>query len=150
MVRHFDTELKDLRDGLMAMAGQVEEMIDLSRAAVSEGSAAKADRVTELDRKVDEQELKLDQACIDLLALRSPIATDLRLIASSLMLFGFGFLSQNLSRWAALAAWTAVYFGYSRSSHNEMQELHRALSGASGFVYPLIAAALWWRSVGVR
>ena len=72
------------------------------------------------------------------------------LIASSLMLFGFGFLSQNLSRWAALAAWTAVYFGYSRSSHNEMQELHRALSGASGFVYPLIAAALWWRSVGVR
>ena len=32
MVRHFDAELQDLRDGLMAMAGQVEEMIDLSRA----------------------------------------------------------------------------------------------------------------------
>ncbi len=84
MVRHFDSELQDLRDGLMAMAGQVEEMIDLSREAVSEGSSAKADRVKELDRKVDEQELKLDQACVDLLALRSPIATDLRLIASSL------------------------------------------------------------------
>ena len=84
MVRHFDSELQDLRDGLMAMAGQVEEMIDLSQAAVSEGSSAKAEEVKAMDRLVDEQELKLDQACIDLLALRSPIATDLRLIASSL------------------------------------------------------------------
>ena len=82
MARHFDSELQDLRDGLMAMAGQVEEMIDLSRAAVSEGSSAKAEQVKAMDRLVDEQELKLDQACIDLLALRSPIATDLRLIAS--------------------------------------------------------------------
>ncbi|MBL0314029.1 MAG: phosphate signaling complex protein PhoU [Holophagaceae bacterium] len=84
MVRHFDSELQDLRDGLMAMAGQVEEMIDLSQAALSEGSTTKAEQVKALDRLVDEQELKLDQACIDLLALRSPIATDLRLIASSL------------------------------------------------------------------
>ncbi len=84
MVRHFDSELQDLRDGLMAMAGQVEEMIDLSQAAVSEGSSGKAEEVKAMDRLVDEQELKLDQACIDLLALRSPIATDLRLIASSL------------------------------------------------------------------
>jgi len=84
MVRHFDSELQDLRDGLMAMAGQVEEMIDLSQAAVNEGSSAKAEEVKAMDRLVDEQELKLDQACIDLLALRSPIATDLRLIASSL------------------------------------------------------------------
>ncbi len=84
MVRHFDSELQDLRDGLMAMAGQVEEMIELSQAALREGSAAKAEQVKALDRLVDEQELKLDQACIDLLALQAPIATDLRLIASSL------------------------------------------------------------------
>ena len=84
MARHLDSALQDLRDGLMAMAGQVEEMIDLSRAAVREGSATKAAQVQELDEKVDLQELKLDQACIDLLALQAPIATDLRLIASSL------------------------------------------------------------------
>ena len=33
---------------------------------------------------MDEAELKLDQACIDLLALRAPFASDLRLIASTL------------------------------------------------------------------
>jgi phosphate transport system protein len=37
-----------------------------------------------MDQAVDEQELRLDQSCIDLLALRAPFATDLRLIASTL------------------------------------------------------------------
>ena len=50
MIRHFDSELQDLRDGLMAMAGQVEEMIDLSQAAVREGSSAKAEQVNAMDR----------------------------------------------------------------------------------------------------
>ena len=83
-MRHFDLELKELRDGIMAMAGVAEEMIDLTIHALTERSSVKADRVTELDRQMDEWELKLDRLCIDLLALRSPAAGDLRLIASSL------------------------------------------------------------------
>lgn len=83
-MRHFDLELKDLRDGIMAMAGVAEEMIDLTIQALTDRSSAKADRVNELDRQMDEWELKLDHLCIDLLALRAPAATDLRLIASSL------------------------------------------------------------------
>jgi phosphate transport system protein len=83
-MRHFDYDLRDLRFGLLAMAGQVEEMITLTEACLQERSNAKADQVAELDRRVDESELKLDQTCIDLLALRAPFASDLRLIASSL------------------------------------------------------------------
>jgi len=83
-MRLFDSELKELRDGIMAMAGIAEEMIDLTLQAVAERSEPKAERVLQLDRKLDEWELKLDQVCIDLLALRAPAATDLRLIASSL------------------------------------------------------------------
>ena len=83
-MRHFDLELKDLRDGIMAMAGVAEEMIDLTIQALTERSSAKADHVNELDRQMDEWELRLDRLCIDLLALRAPAATDLRLIASSL------------------------------------------------------------------
>jgi phosphate transport system protein len=49
-----------------------------------ERSDHKAERVSQLDQLVDEAELRLDQACIDLLALRAPFATDLRFIASSL------------------------------------------------------------------
>lgn len=84
MGRHFDNELKDLKFSLLAMAGQVEEMIGLTEEALSDPGGTKAARVNELDRAVDEWDLKLDQACIDLLALRNPIASDLRLIASTL------------------------------------------------------------------
>ena len=84
MARHFENELRDLKFSLLAMAGQVEEMIGLTQAAFAERSNAKANQVGLLDHKVDELELQLDQACIDLLALRAPFASDLRLIASTL------------------------------------------------------------------
>jgi phosphate transport system protein len=83
-MRHFDYDLRDLKFGLLAMAGQVEEMITLTEQALGERSNTKAERVSELDKGVDAAELKMDQACIDLLALRAPFASDLRLIASSL------------------------------------------------------------------
>jgi phosphate transport system protein len=83
-MRHFDQELSDLRDGILSMAGLAEEMIDLTNQALSERSRAKAEQVLAMDRALDEWELKLDRLCVDLLALRSPAARDLRLIASSL------------------------------------------------------------------
>jgi len=83
-MRQFDQELRDLRDGILAMAGVAEEMIDLTSQALTERSQAKADQVMAMDRVLDEWELKLDRLCVDLLALRSPAAGDLRLIASSL------------------------------------------------------------------
>jgi phosphate transport system protein len=84
MMRHFDNELRDLKLSLLSMAGQVEEQIALTQQALLERSNAKAERVSVLDKVVDETELKLDQTCIDLLALRAPFASDLRLIASTL------------------------------------------------------------------
>jgi phosphate transport system protein len=84
MTRHFENELRDLKFSLLAMAGQVEEMIALTQQTLQERSNAKAERVSQLDKSVDESELRLDQACIDLLALRAPFASDLRLIASTL------------------------------------------------------------------
>ncbi len=82
--RHFDTELKDMKDGLMAMALQAEEMIDLAVAVMIKRSDALAEHLMELDRIVDAQEVSLDSACIDLLGLRAPFATDLRLLAGCL------------------------------------------------------------------
>ncbi len=83
-MRQFDQELRDLRDGILSMAGLAEEMIDLTIQALTERSKAKADQVMAMDRSLDEWELKLDRLCVDMLALRAPAAGDLRLIASSL------------------------------------------------------------------
>jgi phosphate transport system protein len=85
-IHHFDHELRDLKFGLLAMAGQVEEMVSLTRGSLLERSNPKAERVSRLDPGVDAAELKLDQACLELLALRAPCASDLRLIASTLKL----------------------------------------------------------------
>ena len=49
-MRQFDQELRDLRDGILAMAGLAEEMIDLTIQALTERSKAKADQVMALDR----------------------------------------------------------------------------------------------------
>ncbi len=84
MPRHLDIEIKELKDGILAMAGVAEAMIDLTIQALNEHSRLKADQVHTLDRTMDEWELKLDHQCIDLLALQAPAAGDLRLIASSL------------------------------------------------------------------
>jgi phosphate transport system protein len=85
-MRHFDHELRGLKFGLLAMAGQVEEMIALTRQSLEERCNPKAERVAQLDHGVDQTELRLDQSCLELLALRAPCASDLRLIASTLKL----------------------------------------------------------------
>ncbi|HTL97651.1 MAG TPA: PhoU domain-containing protein, partial [Holophagaceae bacterium] len=84
MTRHYDEGLNHLREGLTAMAGQVEWMLELTLRALLERKNDLADRVNALDAGVDEQELKLDKACIDLLALGAPVARDLRLVASAI------------------------------------------------------------------
>ena len=71
------------------------------------------------------------------------------LVASSIILFATGFVSSGIARWAALAGWAAVYYGYSRSNAPDMQELHMALGSASALIYPLVASGIWWRALGL-
>lgn len=84
MPRHFDQDLRTLRDGLLGMGSQVESMLMLVSEAFWSRDLAKANQVIGADSSVDALELQLDQICIDLLALRGPLASDLRVIASSL------------------------------------------------------------------
>ena len=96
MTRHYDEELKHLREGLTAMAGQVEWMLELTLRALLERRDDLAERVSSLDAGVDEQELKLDKSCIDLLALVAPVAKDLRLVASALKIIPEMYLCVDL------------------------------------------------------
>ncbi|MDR2697825.1 MAG: phosphate signaling complex protein PhoU [Holophagales bacterium] len=80
--QHLDAELRLIKDGLLAMAGMAEEMIKLTMKSYAERSNQFADSVLGMDTKLDDMEIKLDQACIDLLALQSPMASDLRFVTS--------------------------------------------------------------------
>jgi phosphate transport system protein len=66
------------------MAGVAEEMIKLTIVAYSEKSDQLASQIVGMDNTLDDMEIRLDQACIDLLALQSPMASDLRFVTSAI------------------------------------------------------------------
>ncbi len=80
MQRHFDQELSDLKDELLRMSAAVEGAIGFSIEALKHLDAALAKRTIREDRLIDEMELTIDERCLDLLACRQPLASDLRFI----------------------------------------------------------------------
>jgi len=84
MKEHFSEKLESLRRQLIGMGAEVETQIRLAVEALVEGDAAKARKVIERDKVIDQMEIKNDEDAIDLLATQQPVAGDLRLLVSSL------------------------------------------------------------------
>lgn len=80
----FDQELEHVGDGLLQMARLVEQAITDATTALMTADLELAERVIEADAKIDELERQLDERCVLLLARQQPVATDLRVIVSSL------------------------------------------------------------------
>lgn len=97
MERHFDEELKELKNNLLETGGLVEEAIFKSVEALKKLNCEEANKVIADDKVIDELELKIDEECLDLLALRQPMATDLRFITMAMK------ISTDLERIADLA-----------------------------------------------
>jgi len=97
MERHFDSELVDLKGDILKMGDLVEEAIIDSVEALKQLNRTRAQEVIDNDRFIDEQELKIDEECLDLLALRQPMAVDLRFITMAMK------ISTDLERMADLA-----------------------------------------------
>lgn len=80
----YEAELRGLRETLLSMAGQVEAMIAASIEALTERDPELAARTIELDHAVNGSEMEADQRCLELLARRQPMASDLRLITRAM------------------------------------------------------------------
>ena len=78
--RHFDQELEDLKKDLLKMSAMAEDSIYSSIGALKALNVEKAQDVIKKDIFIDDMENKIDEKCLDLLALRQPMASDLRLI----------------------------------------------------------------------
>ena len=78
--RHFDEELSNLNANLIKMATMTEESIYKAMKALKIRDKDLAEKVIEEDQRVDEMELMIDEMAIDLLAVRQPVASDLRFI----------------------------------------------------------------------
>jgi phosphate transport system protein len=64
------------------MGGAAERAIALSTRALIERDSELAERVIREDDQVDQMELEVDRACVDILVLKQPAASDLRFVIS--------------------------------------------------------------------
>jgi phosphate transport system protein len=84
VVRHFDEELLALKEQIVLMGARSEDLVRRSIVALYRCDAVMAEQVISDDRAIDEMELDIEQRCIDLLALRQPMAVDLRFLTAAL------------------------------------------------------------------
>jgi phosphate transport system protein len=88
LVKSFDHELKRLRNLMTEMGGIVETQVALAADAIMNRDGAAATRAVEEDPKVDALEREVEKLVIRLLALRQPVADDLRRAVSALKITG--------------------------------------------------------------
>ena len=88
IVKSYETELNRLRRLMTEMGGLVESQVEMATQAVLHKDAAAAAHAMETDPKVDAMEREAEQFVIRMLALRQPMAQDLRQIVSSLKMTG--------------------------------------------------------------
>jgi phosphate transport system protein len=84
MERHFDQELEELKNKLLLMGGRTEAIIQKSVEALTRRDAALARGVFDDDHAIDRLEIDIEERCVGLLALRQPLAADLRSITAAL------------------------------------------------------------------
>ncbi len=82
--RHFHDELRRLKASLHAMSVGAGSAVSTAVDALLTRDLAKAADVVRNDRVIDQMENEIEDACIALLALQQPLASDLRTITSIL------------------------------------------------------------------
>ena len=88
LVKSYDQELNKLRNLMTEMGGIVENQVALAAEAILHRDAAAATRAVEEDPKADALEREIEAFAIRLLALRQPVASDLRHIVAALKITG--------------------------------------------------------------
>jgi len=82
MSRHLQDLLSDLKARLARMTAIVQQIVEQSVESVFAADSRLAQQAIDLDRKIDDEEVKVEKVAIDLLALHQPAASDLRLITT--------------------------------------------------------------------
>lgn len=79
--QQFEAELQDIRSRVLAMGGLVEQQVTNALKALKTANIDLARDVIAEDHQVNEFEMKIDEECIQIIALRQPTASDLRLVS---------------------------------------------------------------------
>ena len=87
-VKAFDADITRLRGLIAEMGGLAEVSIAEGMEALIKGSQSLADQVIARDKRIDALEAEVDQLAVRIIALRAPMAVDLREVIASLKIAG--------------------------------------------------------------
>ena len=87
-VKAFDEDITRLRGLIAEMGGLAEVSVDEAMDALVHGNEDLARTVIHRDKRIDEFEMEVDRLAIRILALRAPMADDLREVIASLKIAG--------------------------------------------------------------
>src|SRR5262245_35570368 len=82
--KHYEQQLRFLKEKLLLMSHQAEQMVHDSIRALVERRPTLAEEVILRDDTLDGLEVEIDTLCYEILALEQPVARDLRFIATAL------------------------------------------------------------------
>ena len=103
-VKAFDEDITRLRGLIAEMGGLAEVAIEEAMQALINGDEELAKGVVERDKKLDALEVEVDRLAIRIIALRAPMADDLREIIAALKIGG---VVERIGDYAKNIAWRA-------------------------------------------
>jgi phosphate transport system protein len=149
IVKSYEQELKRLSDMIADMGGLVENEIALATEAVIERDTEAASRAIETDPKVDVLEREIEQFVIRLLALRQPVADDLRKIVAALKITAdlerIGDYAANVAKRSLVLAAHTLPFNLTGIAHmaRMVQENVKTVIDAVGTIDAAKAIEVW-------
>jgi phosphate transport system protein len=84
MKKHYPEQLAELRELVLRMGGLVEQMTRRVVQSLVERNLGILVEVREMESKVNHLHVEIDEACLELIALRQPAAVDLRFITAAM------------------------------------------------------------------
>ncbi len=101
-VKAFDEDITRLRGLIAEMGGLAEVAISESLDALVRGDEALAEKVVARDKRMDALEMEVDKLAVRIIALRAPMADDLREVIAALKIAGvlerIGDYSKNIAK----------------------------------------------------
>ncbi|OYY89504.1 MAG: phosphate transport system regulatory protein PhoU [Sphingomonas sp. 28-66-16] len=101
-VKAFDDDIGELRGLIAQMGGLAEQAVGASMVALKRHDLAAAEEVIAGDKQIDALEMEVERLAVQLIALRAPLANDLREVVAALKIAGvlerIGDYAKNIAR----------------------------------------------------
>ncbi|MEM9059667.1 MAG: phosphate signaling complex protein PhoU [Pseudomonadota bacterium] len=102
IVTAFDADLRAISARISEMGGLAEEQLGSSIEALRERDSELAEEIIRSDKRLDSMEVQLEQSAIEVMALRQPMADDLREVVAALKIAStlerIGDLAKNIAK----------------------------------------------------